>query len=84
MAIERVKPIARTAAQLDLSALVTAQRCNTTADVVDYFAKRFLRVPLAADTRARLAAFLTSELGTDRVGEAASYMEPESVSLGPP
>ena len=75
MAVEKVKPIPRTAVQLDLTAMVTEHGCKTTADVVDYFGRRFLSVPMDAPTRQRLTAFLTKELGTDRVGDAVTYME---------
>jgi hypothetical protein len=75
MAVERVKPIPRTAVQLDLTAMVTEHGCKTSADVVDYFGKRFLRVPLDAGTRTRLTQFLTQQLGTDRLSDAATYME---------
>ena len=75
MAVEKVKPIARTTARLDLTAMVMGQGCKTTAQVVDYFAHRFLRVPLEPATRKQLVEFLTAELGTDQVGDAASYME---------
>ena len=75
MAVEKVKPIARTTARLDLTAMVMSRGCKTTAQVVDYFAHRFLRVPLEPATRKQLVEFLTAELGTDQVGDAASYME---------
>ena len=75
MAIEKVKPIPRRTAPIDLSAMVRANRLRTTTDVVDYFARRFLRLPLEADARARLAGFLDTELGTSQVSEAETYME---------
>jgi uncharacterized protein (DUF1800 family) len=75
MAVEKVKPIPRTAARLDLTAMVTGQGCQTTDQVVDYFAFRFLRVPMEPATRRRFIEFLTAELGTDQVSEAATYME---------
>jgi len=75
MAVEKVKPIPRTTARLDLTGVVIGHGCRTTADVVDYFSRRFLRVPLAPETRQQLIEFLTAELGTGQVGEASSYME---------
>jgi hypothetical protein len=75
MAVEKVKPIPRTAARLDLTAMVVGQGCKTSAEVVDYFAYRFLRVPMEPGTRRQFIEFLTAELGTDQVGEAATYME---------
>jgi len=75
MAVERVKPIPRTTARLDLAAMVIGHGCKTTAQVVDYLSERFLRVPLAPQTRQRLIEFLSAELGTEQVGEASTYME---------
>jgi hypothetical protein len=75
MAVEKVKPIPRNTARLDLTAMVIDGGCKTSPQVVDYFAHRFLRVPLEPATRRRLIEFLTAELGTDQVSEAASYME---------
>ena len=74
-AVEVVKPIPRTLARVDLSGMVVASGCKTTTDVVDYFARRFYSVPLAVDDRAAWAAFLTKELGTDRIDRAKTFME---------
>jgi uncharacterized protein (DUF1800 family) len=75
MAVEKVKPIPRTAVQLDLTEMVTAHGCKTTADVVNYFGQRFLSVPMDAATKKRLTDFLTRELGTDQLSGAETYME---------
>lgn len=75
MAIQRVKPIPRTTAQLDLSTIVRAQGLETTAEVVDYFIARFMRVPPGAEARGLLVQFLTQELGTDSIARAETYME---------
>ncbi len=75
MAIERVKPLPRHTARVDLTHMVAIQKLATTTQVVDYFGKRFLSLPMPADARARLIAFLDSELGTSDVRAAASYME---------
>ncbi|HYL17141.1 MAG TPA: DUF1800 domain-containing protein [Burkholderiales bacterium] len=75
MAVEKVKPIPRTAVQLDLTEMVTTHGCKTTADVVNYLGQRFLRVPMDEATKKRLTDFLTRELGTDRLGGAETYME---------
>src|SRR5213594_475691 len=75
MAIEKVKPISRRTAPIDLTAMVSANRLRTTAEVVDYFGRRFLRLPLEPDLRARLVGFLDAELGTSQVSVAATYME---------
>ena len=75
MAIERVKPIARTMARLDLTAMVQAAGCSTPLDVVRHFEARFLAVALDDAARLELAAFLERELGTADLAAAASYAE---------
>ncbi len=75
MAIQRVKPIPRHTAQVDLSAMVLKQEINTTSEVVDFLIQRFMRVPPGADSRNMLIEFLTNELGTENIVEAESYME---------
>ena len=75
MAIERVKAIPRDTARLDLSSMVRANKLGTTAQVVDYFLARFMRVPPAQDVRARLVKFLDTDLGTSDIGRADTYME---------
>ena len=61
--------------QLNVTAMVTEAGLETTAEVVDYFVARLLRVPLAADDRQALIDFLTAELGTDRMKPALTYLE---------
>jgi hypothetical protein len=75
MAIQKVKPIPRATARLDLTAMVEAAGLRTTPQVVDYFGGRLLSVPLEAGDRQRLIEFLTGELGTDQVAVAGSYLE---------
>lgn len=75
MAIQKVKPIPRDTAQIDLSAMVRAQGLRTTSDVVDYFLGRFLRVQPGPDARSRLVKFLDGDLGTSDIGQADTYME---------
>jgi hypothetical protein len=75
MAIERVKPIPRHTARLDLAAWVEAEGLETPAQVVDHFVRRFLRAPPAPEQRQRLIDFLVDELGTDRLAEARTYLE---------
>jgi len=75
MAVEKVKPIPRNTARLDLSGMVISAGCKTSADVVDYFARRFLLVPMDSATRTQLVDFLTRELATDNLEQAQTYME---------
>jgi hypothetical protein len=74
-AIEKVKPIPRTLAQIDLSAMVRAAGCTTPQAAVDHLLARFLSTPIAAGTREKIAAMLASELGTTDLNRADSYME---------
>ncbi len=74
-AIERVKPIPRDIARLDLTGLVLQESLATPAAVVDYFTARFLSVPLDERTREALATFLAQELGTSDIAATASYLE---------
>jgi hypothetical protein len=75
MAVEKVKPIPRDTARLDLTAMVIGAGCKNSADVVDYFGRRFLRTPMTSATRTQLTDFLKRELATDSVEEAQTYME---------
>ena len=75
MAIERVKPIPRTAAVLDLAGMVREAGLTTTTEVVDHLLVRLLRVPLGATERDMLIAFLDEELGTSDIARADSYLE---------
>ena len=74
-AFRRVKPIPRHTAQLNFTQMVTKAKLETTADVVDYFSDRLLRVPLSTDDRQAMIDFLTRELGTDKIQTALSYVE---------
>ncbi len=75
MATEKVKPISRRTAQIDLAGMVKAQKLATTTQVVDYLLARFLRTAADSADRTRLIEFLNGELGTDKVSEAETYLE---------
>ena len=74
-AIEKVKPILRTSAQLDVSAMVRAAGCKTTQAAVDHLLARFLSLPIPGDTRQKIATLLEADLGTADLAQADSYME---------
>jgi hypothetical protein len=80
MAIQRVKPIPRHTAQIDLTRMVLNERLENTSQVVDYFIQRFMRVPPADEKRQGLTKFLNDELGTARISLAQTYLE-ESLRL---
>ena len=75
LATQRVKPIARQTAQVNLAGLVTAQKLTTTTQVVDELLARFLTVSAHPQDRARLINFLSAELGTDQIAVAQTYLE---------
>src|SRR5437867_5186390 len=75
MALERVKPIPRPTAAIDFTRMVVDEGLKNTDDVVDYFIRRFMRVPPPADKRQALISFLNRELGTRDISVAKTYME---------
>jgi hypothetical protein len=75
MAIQRVIPIPRHAAQINLSQMVLAAGLRNTTEVVDYFIDRFMRVGPSSDVSEMLVDFLNSELGTSDLAVAETYME---------
>lgn len=75
MAVERVKPIPRTVARLDLTGMVIGAGCETPEQVIAYLEDRFLSVRLDDATRAHLAGFLEKELGTRDIRSTETYAE---------
>ena len=75
MAIERVTPITRDLAKLNLTQMVSDQQLATPLAVVDYFAARLLSVPLPPATRKRLAETLEREVGSADIRAYISVME---------
>jgi hypothetical protein len=54
---------------------VLASGAKTAADAVDHLTSRLLRVPVSAPMREALVVMLRNDLGTDDLGQAATYME---------
>ncbi|MFT5936499.1 MAG: hypothetical protein ACI85S_001563 [Pseudohongiellaceae bacterium] len=75
MAIERVKPIPRHTARINLSQMILEQNIENTFELVDYFIARFMHVAPGDDSRQMLVNFINNELGTTDIREAQSYME---------
>jgi len=75
MALQKVKPIPRDTAQIDLSAMVLDAGCKTAREAADYLLARFISVPLDASTHERIAKFLENELGTSDLSKATTYLE---------
>ena len=75
MAIERVKPIPRNPARVNLVAMVKAGGMKTPDEVVDRFLDRFMSVPVGSKTRTVLIDQLRRDAGTDDIQGALSYLE---------
>ena len=75
MALQKVKPIPRATAQVDLSAMVLSAGCKTAREASDYLLARFVSVPLDANMHERIAKFLENELGTADLAAATSFLE---------
>ena len=74
-ALRLLKPIPRAAARFNLARTVSEAGARTTTEAVDVLLTLLLRVPLAAPARASLIETLTSELGTEQLADAESYMD---------
>ena len=74
-AVRKVKPIVRAPALFSLTDIVVAGSARTTGDAVDILLVRLLSVPIDADTRGTLIAFLDAQLGTSDIGRAQTYLE---------
>lgn len=75
MALERVKPIARSTARLDLAGMVARDGARSASEAVDALLRRFVVAPVAPATRRELADFLQRQLGTADLAAARSYLE---------
>ena len=75
MALERVKPISRDPARVDLVAEVVAAQLTTPEQIVSYYQNKFFSVNLPVAVQQGLAKFLVDELGTDNISAAQSYLE---------
>ncbi len=74
-AIEKVKPINRSTAQVDLSKIVRKAKCKTSAEAVEHLLTRFLSVPISVDLKNKITQMLTDDLGTEDLAIADTYME---------
>ncbi|MBL4572791.1 MAG: DUF1800 domain-containing protein [Gammaproteobacteria bacterium] len=75
MAIEKVIPIPRHTARLNLSKMLNERGVENTSEAVDYLLARFMNVQPSSSTRSMLINFLDKDLGTSSITEAQSYME---------
>lgn len=66
-AYNRVKPIPRTAAEVDVVAMAREGKVGGVEEAVDYLGRRFLRTDLQPERRAAVVKFLKEELKSDRL-----------------
>jgi hypothetical protein len=74
-AVRKVKPIVRAPALFSLTDIVLQASAHTTSDAVDLLLVRFLSVPIDAEGRAAMVAFLDAQLGTSDLEVARTYLE---------
>ena len=74
-AMRRVKPIPRLPAEINFVDMIVGEDLGTTTDVVRYFQKRLLRIPLSREHEAGLISFLDHELGTSNIAISVSYLD---------
>jgi uncharacterized protein (DUF1800 family) len=75
MAFERLHPIPRRVADLDIGALLARAGASRVDEVVDHLTRRFLRVTPSASDREVLIDFLRDELGGDLIGDVTPQVE---------
>ena len=75
MAFERLHPIPRRVADLDIGALLARAGASQVDEVVDHLTRRFLRVTPSASDREVLVDFLRDELGGDLIGDVTPQVE---------
>ncbi len=75
MALEKVKPIPRHTAAFDLAGIVEREKLTNAEQIVDHFLSRLMSVEATREQRKTLIEFFKSELGTDSIETARSYIE---------
>jgi len=75
MALDRVKPIPRHTADFDFPGIVDSEGLKTVEQVVDHFVDRLMSVPISKEQRAQLIDVLKTELGTDEIAAARTYLD---------
>lgn len=75
LSLERVKPDPRDPADFSLASMLRSAKVNQAAGAVDYFARRFLRVPLKSTDRDLFANFLAQRLGSRQINFTSARLE---------
>jgi hypothetical protein len=71
----RVRPIPRTAAEIDLVGMLRRAKVDSVEGAVDHLGRRLLSVPLHPERRAAVVGFLREELGGGRIDFAARGLD---------
>jgi hypothetical protein len=71
----RVRPVPRTAAELDLVGMLRRAKVDSVEGAVDHFGRRLLSVPLHPERRAAVVRFLRDELGGPRIDYRARGLD---------
>ena len=66
-AIQKVKPIPRFAPKINLTKLIKINKCESPAEIIDFFTHRFLNVPIDKNLRKQLIFTLENQLGTSEI-----------------
>jgi hypothetical protein len=66
-ALDRIRPIPRSTAVIDLVSMLKTERKKTADAAVDYFVRLLLRVPVHEKDRTALISFLKREVGGDKI-----------------
>ena len=75
MALEKVKPIPRHTAALDLAGIVKQEKLMSAEEIVDHFLLRLMSVRATSEQRNSLIKVFKRDLGTDNIEAARSYIE---------
>ena len=75
MAVSKVKPIPRYAAEVNFTKMVIESGAHNTESTIDYLIERFLTVKIDNNKRKMLIKFLEENLGTTNIKDAESYLE---------
>ncbi len=75
MAVSKVKPIPRHAAEINFTKMIIDSGAHNTVEAVDYLINRFLTVKINNKKRIMIISFLEENLGTNNIIDAKSYLE---------
>ena len=74
-ALERVKPIPRATAGIDLVSILKGEKVKTVEAAVDHLARRLLRTPIHENDRRALVGFLNQQVGGDKINYSHPGLE---------